>query len=396
MRQIENNQAGDINTQLATAATAERAADINNQYAEVDAIMAKAHKGAENGDGEFTPELILKFHACEILMDKEYPENEFFFSVGGVPVISQGDIHTVGAKQKGGKTSLLDIFVSSTLGGSWGNVVKCLVKDMTVLYIDTEMKQVDTQQFGVKAAKMAGVDVAALNGKVHLVNFRPLTSDEMEQGIRYFIKKYKPMLVIIDGIVDLCSNFNDVEASQDLVLNFLMKIAEEHKCAIISVLHTNKTDGYTELRGHLGAYFEQKGVTTIKCDKNDAFNLVTVSFPTHRYAPVPDFHFSFDANGVPVPADDLYSEIEANKQKSKDEQKEEKRKLEYEVRSQTIMGIVKEHGGSVERKVLKEEAMVKIGKAASTVNDVLKCMLEDPTPLVVQKGKVVMLTTAQV
>lgn len=360
----------------------------NTQIEELDAIMAQAKQLASEGNGGLTEEQLYKFHACEVSMDAEYPENQFLFSVDDVPVITAGDIHTIGAKQKGGKTSLVTIFAAAILGGQW-NRVKCLVQDMRVLYVDTEMKKVDTQHLGAKAAAMAGVDVSALNDRIHLVNFRPLTPAEMELGILYFIKKYRPQLVIIDGIVDLCANFNDVEASQELVLNYLMKTAEEYGCAFINILHTNKTDGYTELRGHLGAFFEQKGVTVIKCEKDDGSNIVTVKFPTHRYAPVPEFHFSYDKDGVPVNADVLFQEIEAKKQQTHEQQRAAEKEALYQERSKIVVGILKAHGGSMERKALVAEAMAKIGKAETTVKKLVKQMLEDDNPAIsVTDGKI--------
>lgn len=358
------------------------------QLQSLDDAMADAETKIAEGNGGIDAELENKLKACEIDMDAEYPKNTFQFSVDDVPVITQGDLHTIGAKQKGGKTSLVAILIAAVLRGNW-NRVKCLEKGIGVLYIDTEMKKIDTQSLGAKTAKMAGVDVKALSDRIHLVNFRPLTPKEMETGILYFIHKYNPQLVIIDGIVDLCANFNDVEASQNLVLNFLMKIAEMEKCAIINVLHTNKTDGYTELRGHLGAYFEQKGVTVMKCEKDDDSNIVTVKFPTHRYAPVPEFHFTFDENGIPVSADELHQKLEQQKAQSKQEQKEAERKAVYEERKQIVIDILNANGSSMDRKDLIEAVMQRIGKKESTVKTLIKNMKGESQPSISEVDSVI-------
>lgn len=368
-------------------------AENNNlQLSQLDATMAEAAQMATDGTGVLTAEAKEKLDACLIDMKAEYPANKFFFSVDGVPVITQSDIHTIGAKQKGGKTSLVSILISAAIAGQW-NRVKCLDDDISVLYVDTEMKKVDTQQLGLKAARMAGVDADALAEQVHMVNFRPLTPAEMEVGIGYFINVYKPKLVIIDGIVDLCSNFNDVEASQNLVLNFLMKMAEEHQCAIINVLHTNKTDGYTELRGHLGAFFEQKGATVIKCDKDDNSNIVTVTFPTHRYAPVPEFHFTFDDDGIPVCGDSQHQEVETAKQQSKEAKKEADKQAVFEERSQVILSILVDNGGSMERKALVDAAKSKIGKKQSTINSLIAKMKKGDDALIVEEDAIIKMNT---
>jgi len=353
---------------------------------QLDAIIEKAASNAADGLGEITPELEQKLQNCRVDFCRKYAKNQFLFSVDDTPVITNSDIHVIGAKQKGGKTSLVAILIAAILCGQW-NRVKCLKKNAKILYIDTEMKPVDTQALGFKAAKMAEKNKKTLKKHVMMLNFRPLTPEEMEIGVRYFINMYKPTLVVIDGIVDLCSNFNDVEASQNLVINFLMKIAEEYKCAIISVLHTNKTDGYTELRGHLGAFFAQKSASQIRCDKDDKTNIVTVTFPDGRYAPVPEFHFTFNNEGIPVAADDLHKQIKADKQRTKDEEKAAQSEAVYKERSQIIIDILKANGNSMERKELVNEAMKRLDKAISTINNVLKKMLEENTPRIEQIEK---------
>lgn len=366
--------------------------EMKTRLQQLGSAMNQAVQDANSNLGVYSPELKKKLDQCVVGMNTEYPENKFMLSVDDIPVISQSDVHTIGAKQKAGKTSLIAIMIAAILGGSWHRV-KCLEKGMSVLYIDTEMKMVDTQQLGFKVIEMSGADIDTLTESVHFVNFRPLTPEEMKDGIRYFVSLYKPRLVIIDGIVDLCANFNDVEASQNLVLNFLMKLAEHEQCAIINVLHTNKSDGYTELRGHLGAFFEQKGSTVIKCEKDDKSNIVTVSFPTHRYAPVPEFHFTFNEKGIPVSADAQYQEIEDAKQLSKEEQKAAEKEAIYGERSKVITSIILENGGSMERKALIEAAMARIGKGRSTIKNLITQMKEGNDAPIIENNSVITLNS---
>ncbi|MBQ0072952.1 MAG: AAA family ATPase [Prevotella sp.] len=340
----------------------------------LDAVLAKPAETAVVNGAVCSEELEAKLKNCIVSMNEEYPANKFLFSVDDVPVITMADLHTIGAKQKGGKTSLIQVFLAAAASGQWHHV-KCLVSNLSVLYVDTEMKKVDTQQLGAKVSVMAGMDVLPEN--IHLVNFRPLSANEMVMGIRYFAQLYQADIIIVDGIVDLCYDFNDVKASQELVIGFLMKFAEEQQCAIINVLHTNKTDGYTELRGHLGAFFEQKGSTVIKCEKDDDNNIVTVKFPTHRYAPVPEFHFTFDENGIPVCADEMYQNIQMEKQRSAEQIRAEEKRKVYEERKAMVLDVIKAHGGKVERKALLEEMMARLNKRKSTVSNLLKALKAD-------------------
>lgn len=280
--------------------------------------------------GETLPPLLLrKIEDSIVDMDAHYEENEFLFKINGVPCISKADVHTIGAKQKAGKTSFISILMAAAISGRW-NSVTCDNTNIKVLYIDTEMKKGDTQMLGNKATYMA--EAEHLPDNFTLVNLRSLVREEMKTAVHYLVKKSKPQLVIIDGIVDLCANFNDPEESQKLVIDFLMKIAEENQCAIINVLHTNKSDGYSNLRGHLGAYLVQKGVTEIRCDK-DEYNIVKVSFPTHRYAQIPELYFTFDENGIPVDAYEEQARHEQDRVQARKQKKEAAKQQTFDERA---------------------------------------------------------------
>lgn len=379
-----------INGQAATITTATPQEGAMAQV--VDDIIAQAEAQEPlTEELRLDEEMKKKLEACEVLMEKEYAPNKFLFKIKGVDVLTEGDIHTIGAKQKGGKTSFVTILIAAMLAGQW-NCVKCMMAEGCILYIDTEMKSGDTKSLAIRAMKMAGVGAKVVNERLHMVNFRPLTPQEMEVGIRYYIALYRPVLVFIDGIVDLCANFNDVEMSQNLVLNFLMKIAEKFNCAIVSILHTNKTDGYSELRGHLGAFLEQKGVTTFKCEKDETQNLVTVKVPTHRYAPVPDFYFTFDDDGTPVDGEAEYQEMEEQKQRTKDEKNAAERQNVYDNRAKRVVELLRANGGQMARKQLTEQLMSDLKRKEGTIKFLLKQMLEKPDPVITQSDGLIRLS----
>lgn len=307
--------------------------------------------------------------------EKEYKPNEFIFEYDGAKFLTKGDLHTIGAKHKGGKTSLIYILIACMLSGSW-NKLKCIIPDLKVVCVDTEQKGIDTQNALLKICKMANVDPTEVEQRLHMFNFRPLTPDEMKLGIHLLLQVYKPDILFVDGIVDLCRDFNDVEASQDLVINYLLKIADEHNCAIINVLHTNKTDGYQELRGHLGAFLAQKGNCVFKCEQDPNTHIVTVSLPTVRYAPVPDFYFTFDKDGMPIDAEQHFLEVQAEMAKNAKLRKEEEKRQKMNERKDVILELVKANGGSSYRKDVRKSFCDKTGKGETTFNETLNEMLE--------------------
>lgn len=251
----------------------------------------------------------------------------------------------------------------------------------------------DTQQVGKDVAEMAGVEKLPKN--VHFVNLRKYSAEQMKAAIVLYICLYHADIVIIDGIVDFCPNFNDVEASQNLVIDYLLKIADKYDCAIINVLHTNKTDNFNELRGHLGSFLEQKGVTVIKCEKNNDLNLVSVKFPTHRYAPLNEFHFSYNDNGMPIDGDDFYQENEEEKKRLQKEKAAAKTTNDYIQRSTKVVNILKDHNGSMKRTQLVKSAMIKLSLGKSSVNSLIKKMLEDASSVIKEEKSDISLKEAQ-
>lgn len=347
----------------------------------LDTLMRrKADELAKYGK-EFTPEMMERFVEslqkiidCEVNFTKQYAPNEFLFAVDNVPFLTRADIHTIGAKQKGGKTSLIRILIATSICGQWHRV-SCLKPDMKIVYLDTEQKAVDTQNSLRMVMKMAGKEEVD-NPNIHMFNFRPLTPDEMMTGIVMYLTIYRPDMLVIDGIVDICKDFNDVEASQDLVLNFLMKLAEQYNCAIVSVLHTNKTDNYTELRGHLGAFLGQKGVTVLKCVKDESSNIVSVTMPTVRYAPVPDWHFTFDAEGLPVDAEEQFKLVQSEIAKQERERKEAERQAEKRKRKEMILDIINCLGGIAPRKEVYQRFHSIADLGETVFKDLVKEMVE--------------------
>lgn len=318
---------------------------------------------------------MLKIIECEVNTEKVYKPNEFILEYEGAKFLTKGDLHTIGAKQKAGKSTLIRILIAAILCGHW-NKVKCIIPGLKVVYLDTEQKGVDTQNALLQICKMANVDPKEAEQQLHMFNLRSLTTDEMKFSIQLLLENFKPDILFVDGIVDLCRDFNDVEASQDLVINFLLKQAEEHNCAIVSVLHTNKTDGYQELRGHLGAFLAQKGNCVFKCELDNNTNIVTVSLPTVRYAPVPDFYFTFDEDGMPIDAEQHFLEVQAEMAKNAKLRKEEEMRQKMNERKDVILELVKANGGSSYRKDVRKSFCDKTGKGETTFNETLKEMFK--------------------
>jgi RecA-family ATPase len=75
------------------------------------------------------------------------------------------------------------------------------------------------------------------------------------------------LMVLIDGIADFCNDPNDAKECFELVRK-LHKLAVDHGCLIVSVIHENPGQGGGKTRGHLGSQLERKAETSLRLQKD--------------------------------------------------------------------------------------------------------------------------------
>jgi hypothetical protein len=83
------------------------------------------------------------------------------------------------------------------------------------------------------------------------------------------------LMVIIDGVADLCSDPNNAREAFELV-DHLHTLAIVNECAIITVLHENPGSDIGKMRGHLGSQLERKAETALRLAKDAASGIVTI------------------------------------------------------------------------------------------------------------------------
>jgi hypothetical protein len=80
--------------------------------------------------------------------------------------------------------------------------------------------------------------------------------------------------VFIDGLLDLCRNFND-ERETFGVIEFLKTVSEEKNVLIIGVIHQSKRETYS--LGHLGSAVDRYAESTVSIEKDDSRKFITLS-----------------------------------------------------------------------------------------------------------------------
>lgn len=269
-----------------------------------------------------------------VYAETEFPPEENLLEIDHVGCFALKDLVAIKAKQKAGKSTLIGILIAAMLCGQWNKVKRVFDRQIRILYIDTEMKERDTNKLNHKVLRMAKLPIKQVEG-LYFINLRKLTTQECHDIVPRFIEVLRPDIVFIDGIVDLVSDFNGVEESQSVVREHLM-LAEKFNCCICEVLHVNKARDDNNMRGHLGTILSQKASNVFECQKDKIMNIVTVSCDDYRNAPVPSWSFMFDEHGDPICADEAVAQMEADMEAAKERKTEIKKEQENERRMTAV------------------------------------------------------------
>lgn len=337
-------------------------------------------------EGEMTDEDILKlWDELRITTKTEVPELEPIIKVSykdeekddhkeiEVGIFTKRDIHGVKAKQKQGKTTVLKVLLSVLLLGKMFRLTSCL-KNPKIFWLDTEQQPTDVKQILTDIGKMTGLPDSEIDEHVHLYQLRTRTYKTLLRELTVNIKTYRPDVVFIDGVVEFVQSFNDEIMSHDLIKE-QKNLAADCNCAIINVLHENKSDDDENMRGHLGSMLSQAASTVIQCVKSKT-GIITAKNSEARHAPMPEWSVRYDDDGCIIDADEQ-AQIEKLK-KSMDKKKlqeAEKTKRERK-RIEAAVQIVRNNDGSISREELKKKLMAKLNLGNSTIQDVIRMALK--------------------
>jgi len=252
----------------------------------------------------------------------DYPEPHFLLEYHGVGFSPLGGIQAISGQKKNGKTFMVSQLIAAILneGGQRAvdmlsglnarqSTVDFLGHQPKVLYVDTEMEQLNTAKVLRRVHWLCGWDEKKDNDRFKVLWLREVDSaDERWRLIKVAIAAEKPDAVFIDGIRDCIKDFNDNSMASALV-GELMKIASQNHICIWNVLHGNPTrqaDGdENKMRGHLGTELGNKvSDTFLSIKKKTGEGVVfTVKQQDARGKDVEDWQFQVtdEAGALGVP-----------------------------------------------------------------------------------------------
>ncbi|MCL2561584.1 MAG: AAA family ATPase [Rikenellaceae bacterium] len=233
---------------------------------------------------------------CLVDLQKGYPEIEYLLKKDGDGCVPRGDIQMIVGQQKSGKTFASMIFETALLSG------KCMgfeaqQENLKILHVDTEQHINNVVDKNRKLLSLAGYPVEQNHERLNVLSIRELPPDQRLQVAEDAIVKFRPDFVLIDGIRDLCGNFNDIDQANH-VINVIMKLSSEYKCAIMTIIHQNKDKNDNNPRGHLGTELMNKCSEGYYVTRSTG-SPITVSQKICRNAPIRDWFFNIDDQGKP-------------------------------------------------------------------------------------------------
>lgn len=308
-----------------------------------------------------------------ITLDTVVEPLRYSLSVDGVGVFSLLDIHGVKAKQKAGKTTMLKVCAAAWLRGEQFRV-KSELEAPRVLWLDTEQNRPDVKQILTDIVEMTGVDADYITSHLHVHALRCCSYEGLYDLMVQAVIDFKPQVVIVDGIVEFVASFND-EAIAKKLMHDLQVMSQEHECAVVCVLHTNKADEDHNMRGHLGTMLAQKAGTVLECRKQGG--IISVTCSESRHQEMPEWSITFDGEGHIVDADEQRQQfIEKRKAEQQQKRKEETERKQKE-RLDYALKCIDDYGGSISKKQLIEIMMKKFELKRPSISNHLSMWIND-------------------
>lgn len=244
------------------------------------------------GQSEPSKEEIKELFAERITSETELPPMQPLFRMFGVPCFYRGELVADCGKAKSGKTFFLSILMATCLTQKVLAIERHVTEGdnenglhpLRVLWIDTEQSQQSTQEILrdriIPLSQKPSTDTD-INSHFYAFNLRGLGFDKRQKMVEIAIHAIKPDICIIDGIKDLMTDINDaVQAT--LIMEKLMALAKTHNCCIVCVLHQNKSEQDSNMRGSIGTELTNKAFEVFQCEMvNDSSSKDNLFKVTH-------------------------------------------------------------------------------------------------------------------
>lgn len=205
------------------------------------------------------------------------PPAKVIFRLVGKPVCTNGNLTTIVAPVKTGKTAVVGAMIAAGMKNpNCNGDCDCLgfesnnLDGKAILMFDTEQSPADHHVCVCRILRRAGrIEPPPWFQSFRLAGLSPSEAREVvELAVRQANRTYGGIhSIFLDGVGDLVADVNDAAESFQFV-TVLHRLAIEHNCAIICVLHFNP--GTEKSRGHLGSQLERKSESNLRLEKDES------------------------------------------------------------------------------------------------------------------------------
>lgn len=226
-------------------------------------------------------------NSCEFNIKEKIEEGRVAFSLGGIPIMTGGNISAIVSRPGVGKSAFIGAMLAASIVKGTDDVDTLQITGpnyagLPLLHFDTEQSKGDWQTLLHRVCRRAKKsDLPPWFHSFHLTG-KPANECRhlVETAISHYARKAKGELfaVIIDGWADLVVDPNDTGECFPFVSR-MHKLAIRTSAPIMGVLHLNP--GKEEKsRGHLGSQLERKAETVLQMDMDES--LVTAVFASKK------------------------------------------------------------------------------------------------------------------
>jgi hypothetical protein len=212
------------------------------------------------------------------------------FFLAGVQVSTAGNLTTISAQAKAGKSAAIGAMIGSTFAASDADCLGFTSENpngFAVVHLDTEQAPFDHWEGNQRTNRRAKVDTApAWLRSYCLTGF---SAADVRLAIRILTAQSAKQFggvhsVFVDGIADAVHDVNDPAETSSLITE-LHKLAIEFDCPVLNIVHLNPGSDF-KTRGHLGSQLERKSETNLRLEKDDC-GATVIWADKNRRAPIP-------------------------------------------------------------------------------------------------------------
>jgi hypothetical protein len=233
-----------------------------------------------------------RLQSCRFDAAKQPSKPSPRFFINGKGVCTAGNITTIAAQAKAGKSALIGAAIAAaicaenqTQGCDTLGLTATPPKGRRLLHFDTEQSPYDADRLVrrslQRANAQAGVDFL---DSYSVAGFSPR---DLSESLRMLMSQFGSVdgiyAVILDGVADLVSDVNDAVECNAFIAE-LHALAIKHDCPIICILHENPAQDSGKMRGHLGSQLERKAESNLRLKRVES--ITTVLGDKMRGAPI--------------------------------------------------------------------------------------------------------------